>query len=86
MSKQRIKGIMTYLSWLSQIVDYKCKNFDIFWEFKQLQWGKSDINTRDSSYQIWLMGATFDGKMNQSVTKTLDINLWCLYLISLSIG
>ena len=28
------------------------------------------------------MGGTFEGKMNQSVTETREVNLWGSYLIS----
>ena len=42
---------------------------------------KSDMNTTDPSHQIWLMGATFEWRMNQSVPKTCEMHLWCSYLI-----
>ena len=41
-----------------------------------------DENPRDSAHDFRLMGATFKGKMNQTVTETLEPNLWGSHRIS----
>ena len=35
----------------------------------------SDMNPTDSPHQFWLMGGTFEGKMNQSISETREVNL-----------
>ena len=36
-----------------------------------------DKNTIDLAHDFRLTGATFEGKMNQSVIETRESNLWC---------
>ena len=38
-----------------------------------------DENPRDMAHDFRLMGATFEKKMNQSVTETREANLWGSY-------
>ena len=36
-------------------------------------------NTTDSSHQIQLMGASFERRLNQSASKTREMNLWVIH-------